>query len=214
MDSPGVIFDDDSEEDGKGTGARGSLKLRNVMKVEDVEDPIEVGQFAFFPCVQRRRLMSSYSVEEILHRVPPETIQRLYNLPPTEAGQTPFGSTLEFLTMLALTSGKLLKGGTPDILGTARHVLNDWNHQKIPYFTEPPTVHPSSIPTTVSTASGAVVAPGAENVGQARIVGQFGQPFEIQGLLGMADQGAFGAGGEAMAVEEEDQGQMDLDEAA
>lgn len=65
--------------------------------------------------------------------------------------------------MMALSSGRLLKvsrmlileissfisyrkGGTPDILGAARHVLQDWNHQKIPYYSEPPTVHPSQIP--------------------------------------------------------------------
>ncbi|KAH8105284.1 hypothetical protein BXZ70DRAFT_920196 [Cristinia sonorae] len=196
VDSPGVIFDDDNDDNGSGSDARGSLRLRNVMKVEDVEDPIEV-------------------VEEILNRVPTETILKLYNLPPTEPGQTPFGSTLEFLTMLALTSGKLLKGGTPDILGCARHVLNDWNHQKIPYFSEPPTVHPSLIPSTVTTSEGTVVAPGAENVGEARIVTEFGKAFEIEGLLGMADAGAFGAESEEMAVEEEeDQGHMDLDEAA
>ena len=41
-------------------------------------------------------------VEEILLRTPPETIQKLYNLPD-------YTSTLQFLTMLALTSGKLLK---------------------------------------------------------------------------------------------------------
>ncbi|TCD70345.1 hypothetical protein EIP91_003696 [Steccherinum ochraceum] len=197
VDSPGVIFDDDNDENSKDGGARGSLKLRNVMKVEDAEDPIEI-------------------VEEILARVPSETILKLYNLPQTEAGQTPFGTTLEFLTMLALTSGKLLKGGTPDILGCARHVMNDWNHQKIPYYSEPPTIHPSSIPTTVATAQGNVVAPGAENVGQARIINEFGKAFEVDGLFGMADQGAFGGGGsEEMAVEEEeDQGHMDLDEAA
>ncbi|THH31687.1 hypothetical protein EUX98_g2494 [Antrodiella citrinella] len=198
VDSPGVIFDDN--DDDKDTGVQSSIKLRNVMKVEDVDDPIAV-------------------VEEILNRVPSETVQRLYNLPPTDAGQTPFGSTLEFLTMLALTTGKLLKGGTPDILGCARHVLNDWNHQKIPYCSEPPAIHPSSIPTTVSTAEGAVIAPGAENVGQARIITEYSKPFEVEGLFSIADQGAFG-GGEAeeeMAIEPEvqdDQGGMDLDEAA
>ena len=44
VDSPGVIFDDDGDENRKESGGRGSLKLRNVMKVEDVDDPIEVGQ--------------------------------------------------------------------------------------------------------------------------------------------------------------------------
>lgn len=43
LDSPGVVFDDDDElTAGKG-GKKGSVLLRNVVKVEDVEDPIEVG---------------------------------------------------------------------------------------------------------------------------------------------------------------------------
>ena len=35
-------------------------------------------------------------------RTPPATLQKIYNLPE-------FGSTLEFLTMLALSRGRLLK---------------------------------------------------------------------------------------------------------
>ena len=41
-------------------------------------------------------------VEEILFRTQHETLQKIYNLPQ-------FGTTLEFLTMLALSSGKLHK---------------------------------------------------------------------------------------------------------
>ena len=41
-------------------------------------------------------------VEEILVRTPPATLQKIYNLPE-------FGSTLEFLTMLALSGGRLVK---------------------------------------------------------------------------------------------------------
>ncbi|KAK7687184.1 hypothetical protein QCA50_009688 [Cerrena zonata] len=208
VDSPGVIFDDDNDMElnklNKGERkASTSIKLRNVMRVEDVEDPIEV-------------------VEEILGRVDPETIQKLYKLPLSPDGQpqTDFGTTLEFLTMLAMTSGRLLKGGTPDILGAARHVLNDWNHQKIPYHSNPPVVHPSLIPSTVPTSSGEqVVAPGAENVGQARIVTEYSQAFSVEGLFGMADQGAFGGGSvpdeEDMAIEDEVQAMdMPMDEDA
>ncbi|KAF8691641.1 hypothetical protein AX14_002738, partial [Amanita brunnescens Koide BX004] len=162
VDSPGVVFDDDFE-DGKGS-KKSNVLLRNVVKVENVEDPIAV-------------------VEEILLRTPPETIQKLYNLPD-------YTSTLQFLTMLAL-SGKLLKGGTPDVNSAARHVLIDWNHEKIPYYTMPPTVHPSSITSVVTTGGNIIVAPGAENVGQAQIVSGFLQPFTLDGLFGAADVGAF-----------------------
>lgn len=44
VDSPGVVFDEDDDVgDGKGQ-KKGSVLLRNVVKVEDVEDPIAVGK--------------------------------------------------------------------------------------------------------------------------------------------------------------------------
>lgn len=43
-----------------------------------------------------------FPVEEILARTAHEEVQKIYNLPE-------FTSTLEFLTMLALSSGRLLK---------------------------------------------------------------------------------------------------------
>jgi nuclear GTP-binding protein len=39
------------------------------------------------------------------------------------------------------------------------------------------------------------VALGAENVGQAQILSEFSKPFELEGLFGAADAGAFGGGG-------------------
>lgn len=155
------------------------------------------------------------TVEEILSRTSHETLMKIYNLPQ-------IGSTLEFLTMLALISGKLLKGGTPDILSAARTVLTDWNHHKIPFFSVPPTIHPSMLPSM--TAEGQV-RPGAEDVGQARIVQEMAPAFSLPGFdfggaegadaMEAADQDAFGAAPEEeMHVEEDDQaatGGMDMD---
>ena len=69
----------------------------------------------------------------------------------------------------------------------------DWSHQKIPYFSVPPAIHPSMTPSTIpSTAGGfAAVAPGAETVGQAQILTEFSKPFELAGLFGATDEGAF-----------------------
>ncbi|OJT11715.1 Guanine nucleotide-binding protein-like 3 -like protein [Trametes pubescens] len=164
IDSPGVVFDDDDFDDGKGS-KKTNILLRNVVKVEDVDDPMVI-------------------VEEILSRTDLAMIKKLYNI-------EGFSSPLEFLTMLALTTGRLLKGGTPDILAAARQVLMDWNHQKIPYFSTPPSVHPSLIPSTVPGGSHQI-APGAETVGQAQIVAELAQPFSLAGLFGAADAGAFG----------------------
>jgi nuclear GTP-binding protein len=84
--------------------------------------------------------------------------------------------------MLALTRGRLLRGGTPDIMAAARQVITDWNQQKIPYMSEPPVIHPSQMPSST---------PGAEAVGQAQIVTEMSKPFELDGLFSAADSGAF-----------------------
>ncbi|KAF8558360.1 P-loop containing nucleoside triphosphate hydrolase protein [Imleria badia] len=166
IDSPGVVFDEDENDDTISQRQKGSILLRNVVKVEDIDDPIAV-------------------VEEILLRTERATLQKIYGLPE-------FSNTLEFLAMLALSTGRLLKGGTPDMLATARQVLMDWNHQKIPYFSVPPAIHPSMIPSMIpSTAGGSAVAPGAETVGQAQILTELSKPFELAGLFGAADAGAF-----------------------
>ena len=129
---------------------------------------------------------------------------KIYNLPM-------FSSTLEFLTMLALSTGRLLKvspvsifsplklnalsfvqGGTPNTLSAARQVLVDWNHQKIPFFSEPPTLHAAHLPSTIP-GSGGQVAPGAETTGHAQIVSTFGAPFMLEGLFGEADAEAMDA---------------------
>ncbi|KAF7376090.1 Proteophosphoglycan ppg4 [Mycena sanguinolenta] len=181
VDSPGVVFDDEDEK-------AGNILLRNVVKVEDVNDPIAVGK----------------SFEEILARTPPATIQKLYNLPE-------FDSPITFLTMLALSSGRLLKGGTPDLTSTARHVLTDWNHQKIPYFSEPPAVHFSSIPSTVGSGATTTIAPGAEQVGQAQILNAFSAPFSLPGLFESADAGAFGPQAGDVPMDADEDGDVFVD---
>lgn len=46
VDSPGVVFDDAEDlfdSAGRVLAAKGSVLLRNVVKVDDVEDPIAIG---------------------------------------------------------------------------------------------------------------------------------------------------------------------------
>ena len=50
-------------------------------------------------------------------------------------------------------------------------------------------------------------APGAENVGQAQILAELGKPFELEGLFGAADSGAFGILGADEAPNTADTGQ-------
>lgn len=176
VDSPGVIFD---EYDGEAEERqKAGVLLRNVVRVEDVTDPVGL-------------------VGQILKRTEPETIQRIYNLPA-------FSDAAEFLTMLSLASGRLGKGGAPDMLRTARQVLLDWNHQKIPYFSIPPKTCPSSIPSTSE-----VDAVGAEQVGKSRIItsGELGKAFSVRGLFDAADRGAFGNPYDAEEQQDQDEEQ-------
>jgi len=55
----------------------------------------------------------------------------------------------------------------------------------------PPTTHVSSIPSTVRSGGDRIIAPGAENVGQAQIVTELSKPFTLDGLFGVADHNAF-----------------------
>ncbi|KAI0344187.1 P-loop containing nucleoside triphosphate hydrolase protein [Trametopsis cervina] len=193
VDSPGVVFDDaESIVDSAGRArAKGSVLLRNVIKVEDIEDPIAL-------------------VEEVLNRTEPDTLMKIYNLPQ-------IGPTIEFLTMLALTTGRLYKGGTPDILSAAKVVLQDWNQHKIPYFSVPPVIHPSLVPAMTSTGE---IAPGAEDVGQARILTTLGKAFELGDLFHGADEGAFGEHPDTEMALDENEGEepeeveMETDDAA
>ncbi|KAH8995964.1 P-loop containing nucleoside triphosphate hydrolase protein [Lactarius akahatsu] len=190
VDSPGVIFEDDEGIQGQ---KESSVLLRNVVKPEDVDDPISV-------------------VEQILARTQADKLTKIYNLPT-------FTTALEFLTMLALSTGRLLRGGTPDILAAARQVLADWNHHKIPFFSEPPALHAAHVPSTVP-GPAQQIAPGAEMTGSAQIVGALGAPFVLEGLFGEADAEAMmdaepaadDAAYSGMDVEDEARGGMQIDD--
>lgn len=44
VDSPGVIFDEGDDPSGKRSGSSLGILLRNVVRVEDINDPIAVGK--------------------------------------------------------------------------------------------------------------------------------------------------------------------------
>merc|ERR1719495_1946578 len=95
-----------------GSMSDASVALRNAIKVETLEDPVT-------------------PVVAIIGRVPRQHLMLHY-------GVATFSDTAEFLAKLAISSGKLKKGGVPDRNLAARIVLNDWNSGKIKYFTHPP----------------------------------------------------------------------------
>lgn len=101
--------------------------------------------------------------------------------------------------MVALSRGRLIKGGAPDQVAAARSVLNDWNSGTIPYHTIPPKIHTSSVPsvpripdgTNIHVASGAddtSLVKSAADVGAAQYVTKFSEPFDLEGLFSLTDK--------------------------
>nr|KAG5698630.1 hypothetical protein BaRGS_003144 [Batillaria attramentaria] len=67
----------------------------------------------------------------VLERARPEYLRRTYNIHSWDSPEN-------FLEQIAQKSGKLLKGGEPDVQTTAKMILNDWQRGRIPFFVKPP----------------------------------------------------------------------------
>ncbi|KAI8376570.1 P-loop containing nucleoside triphosphate hydrolase protein [Radiomyces spectabilis] len=119
LDCPGIVF----AQQGQDGQTDAEIALRNCVKVELLEDPIT-------------------PVEVIVSRCSVEQLMVMYNV-----GY--FNNAHEFLVLLAMQRGKLKKGGVPDIQLVARHVLQDWNGGKIPFYTIPPSSKKSHIASSI-----------------------------------------------------------------
>lgn len=93
------------------------LLLRGVVRVENVEHPEQ-----YIPAV--------------LKKVKTHHMERTYEL-------KGWKDHIEFLELMARKSGRLLKGGEPDVDGVAKMVLNDFMRGKIPWFTPAPAMEGS-----------------------------------------------------------------------
>lgn len=69
-------------------------------------------------------------VETVLQRVRPEYIKKTYKI-------DKWSSNIDFLEQMAKKTGKLLRGGEPDITVTARMILNDFQRGKLPFYIAP-----------------------------------------------------------------------------
>lgn len=69
-------------------------------------------------------------VETVLKRVRPEYIMKTYGL-------KEWSDHVDFLEQVAKRSGKLLKGGEPDVNTVAKMILNDWQRGKLPFYVAP-----------------------------------------------------------------------------
>ncbi|KAM7421283.1 hypothetical protein PAMA_015434 [Pampus argenteus] len=88
------------------------IVLKGVVQVEKIKNPEE-------------------HIGAVLERAKPEYIQKTYRIPT-------WNSAEDFLEKLAFRTGKLLKGGEPDLSTVSKMVLNDWQRGRIPFFVKPP----------------------------------------------------------------------------
>ncbi|KAJ6443102.1 nucleolar GTP-binding protein 2 [Purpureocillium lavendulum] len=88
------------------------LILRGVVRVEKVEHPEQY-------------------ISALLGRVKRHHMEKTYEL-------KGWDNATELLELLARKSGRLLRGGEPDLDGVAKMVLNDFMRGKIPWFTPAP----------------------------------------------------------------------------
>lgn len=67
----------------------------------------------------------------LLERVKKEYLVKTYKV-------SDWKDPIDFLEKMAQKSGRLLKGGEPDIPSVAKMILNDWQRGKLPFFVCPP----------------------------------------------------------------------------
>ncbi|KAF7281382.1 hypothetical protein GWI33_004861 [Rhynchophorus ferrugineus] len=70
-------------------------------------------------------------IGDVLERVKKEYIVKTYKI-------EDWTNPIDFLEKMARRSGRLLKGGEPDITSVAKMILNDWQRGKLPFFVCPP----------------------------------------------------------------------------
>ncbi|KAK8949001.1 hypothetical protein KSP39_PZI006007 [Platanthera zijinensis] len=88
------------------------IVLKGVVRVENLEDAWE-------------------HIREVLRRVKKEHLQRAYKI-------ENWVDEEDFLVRLCKLTGKLFKGGEPDLNTAAKMVLLDWQRGRIPFFVPPP----------------------------------------------------------------------------
>ncbi|GKV15921.1 hypothetical protein SLEP1_g26650 [Rubroshorea leprosula] len=88
------------------------IVLKGVVRVTNLED-------------------ASEHIGEVLTRVKKEHLERAYKIQEWEDEN-------DFLLQLCKSTGKLLRGGEPDLTTAAKMVLHDWQRGKLPFFVPPP----------------------------------------------------------------------------
>uniref|UniRef100_A0A8C0EHI4 Nucleolar GTP-binding protein 2 n=1 Tax=Bubo bubo TaxID=30461 RepID=A0A8C0EHI4_BUBBB len=101
--------------------------LKGVVQVEKIKSPED-------------------HISAVLERAKPEYIRKTYKI-------DSWKDTEEFLEKLAARTGKLLKGGEPDMQTVSKMVLNDWQRGRIPFFVKPPNAETRPQPPVLKVAA-------------------------------------------------------------
>ncbi|XP_058937679.1 nucleolar GTP-binding protein 2 [Kogia breviceps] len=113
------------------------IVLKGVVQVEKIKTPED-------------------HIGAVLERAKPEYISKTYKMDSWENAE-------DFLEKLAFRTGKLLKGGEPDLQTVGKMVLNDWQRGRIPFFVKPPNAEPPVAPQLPSSSSLEVATETTQN---------------------------------------------------
>ncbi|NXV21453.1 NOG2 protein, partial [Cepphus grylle] len=102
------------------------IVLKGVVQVEKIKSPED-------------------HITAVLERAKPEYIRKTYKI-------DNWKDTEDFLEKLACRTGKLLKGGEPDLQTVSKMVLNDWQRGRIPFFVKPPNAETGPQPPALEVA--------------------------------------------------------------
>ncbi|XP_059686728.1 nucleolar GTP-binding protein 2 [Gavia stellata] len=102
------------------------IVLKGVVQVEKIKSPED-------------------HISAVLERAKPEYIRKTYKI-------DSWKDTEDFLEKLASRTGKLLKGGEPDMQTVSKMVLNDWQRGRIPFFVKPPNAETGPQPPALEVA--------------------------------------------------------------
>ncbi|XP_075577929.1 nucleolar GTP-binding protein 2 isoform X1 [Pelecanus crispus] len=102
------------------------IVLKGVVQVEKIKSPED-------------------HISAVLERAKPEYIRKTYKI-------DSWRDTEDFLEKLACRTGKLLKGGEPDMQTVSKMVLNDWQRGRIPFFVKPPNAETGPQPPVLEVA--------------------------------------------------------------
>ncbi|XP_072466109.1 nucleolar GTP-binding protein 2-like [Notamacropus eugenii] len=109
------------------------IVLKGVVQVEKIKSPED-------------------HISAVLERAKPEYISKTYKIDDWENAE-------DFLGKLAFRTGKLLKGGEPDLQTVGKMVLNDWQRGRIPFFVKPPNAEPPSASQFPASSAVSVTSP-------------------------------------------------------